>query len=535
MNWRGSGRTKTRTVREKLGGGKACSHRHLEAIGDLLVMRLLNGHFGKAFCSKDFASQIILHQTKLQEYPAIHGSQPGTHHKSKSRWFTAFKNIQELFSPPAMVFPILGTMNFGSEGQVKMQAAQGFLSSFAGSSCAKTPCGAMIDTARIYNHSFPEGDTETTLGQIFQTLPSLQKRCHLATKASPQWSLSKASVIEQCNTSLEKLGIDCVDLFYLHAPDIRTDINDTLEGIDQLHKEGKIKEFGLSNYPAWAVVDIWHRCKSRGMILPTVYQGAYNVITRDMEREIVPVARHFGLRLYMYNPLAGGLLSGRYSKIEDVMNATSGRFSAEFDSAFGKSFKAGTVIYRKRYAKEPAFEALEILMSAAPKESTQPGEVVHDKTTVVDGQKVRVVVSETKEPTRAGPTLAEVALRWLIHHSYLRKGDGIIIGASKQEHLVANLAAWQAGPLPTPLLEACEAAWTVSRSCCESYFRGYGALPGGIEAFLSLQDESEPVQKKSKVNESQTEKSSWWSFGACLAAWWLPQANESPRLTVSRV
>ena len=55
--------------------------------------------------------------------------------------------------------------------------------------------------------------------------------------------------------------------------------------------------------------------KNRGMVLPTVYQGAYNVITRDMEREIVPVARHFGLRLYMYNPLAGGLLSGRYKML----------------------------------------------------------------------------------------------------------------------------------------------------------------------------------------------------------------------------
>lgn len=63
------------------------------------------------------------------------------------------------------------------------------------------------------------------------------------------------------------------------------------------------------------MVDIWHRCKRRGMVLPTVYQGAYNVITRDMEREIVPVARHFGLRLYMYNPLAGGLLSGRYKQL----------------------------------------------------------------------------------------------------------------------------------------------------------------------------------------------------------------------------
>ena len=404
-----------------------------------------------------------------------------------------------------MVFPILGTMNIGSEGQVKLQAAQSFLSSFAGSSSAKAPCGAMVDTARIYQHEFSDGDTEATLGQIFQSLPSLQKRCHIATKASPQWSLSKASVIQQCQTSLDKLGVECVDLFYLHAPDIKTDIDDTLEGIDQLHKEGKIKEFGLSNYPAWAVVDIWHRCKKRGMVLPTVYQGAYNVITRDMEREIVPVARHFGLRLYMYNPLAGGLLSGRYRKMEDVTKATSGRFSTEFDKAFGKAFKAGTEIYRKRYAKEPVFEALEMMFRAVDAdvkaEPAQPPQVVHDQTSVVEGRKVRLVVSESKETAQAGPSLAEVALRWLIHHSYLREGDGIIIGASREEHLVSNLAAWQAGPLPAPVLEACEAAWAVSKSCCEAYFRGYGAVPGGIEAFLSLQEESEQARKKSKVSD----------------------------------
>merc|ERR1740120_329940 len=104
----------------------------------------------------------------------------------------------------------------------------------------------------------------------------------------PHFNLSKQSVMEQCNTSLQKLGVESIDLFYLHSPDIETDLDDTLAGIDELHKQGKIKEFGLSNYPAWAVVDIWYRCKARGMVVPTVYQGMYNAITLDMEREIVP-------------------------------------------------------------------------------------------------------------------------------------------------------------------------------------------------------------------------------------------------------
>ncbi|CAJ1349105.1 unnamed protein product [Effrenium voratum] len=389
----------------------------------------------------------------------------------------------------AMARPILGTMTFGAEGQVKPEEASVLLRSFVGAAAAKGPQGVMIDTARIYQNATPDGDTETTLGQIFQSSPSIQKRCHLATKATPQFTLSKKSIIEQCNVSLSKLGVDCLDLFYLHGPDVKTDMNDTLDGIEALHKEGKFKEFGLSNYPAWAVVDIWYRCKNRGMVLPTVYQGAYNVITRDMEREIVPVARHFGLRLYMYNPLAGGLLSGRYKTQEDILTASSGRFSSEFDKAFGTSMKAGTDVYRQRYAHDVTFKGLGVLLAACAQEPDAPcPTVVEDTTKEVDGRKVRLVVSESveKAPPK-GPSLAEVALRWLIHHSYLTSCDGIIIGASKNEHLVANLAAWQAGPLPKHLLEACEEAWSLARPACESYFRGYGKRPGGIEQFLALQ------------------------------------------------
>ena len=67
--------------------------------------------------------------------------------------------------------PILGTMNMGAMGQVKVPDAQSLLSSFAAASCAKTPLGAMVDTARIYQHSFQDGDTESSLGEIFQNLP----------------------------------------------------------------------------------------------------------------------------------------------------------------------------------------------------------------------------------------------------------------------------------------------------------------------------------------------------------------------------
>eukprot|EP00401_Gymnodinium_catenatum_P041619 CAMPEP_0117473258 /NCGR_PEP_ID=MMETSP0784-20121206/8680_1 /TAXON_ID=39447 /ORGANISM="" /LENGTH=408 /DNA_ID=CAMNT_0005267455 /DNA_START=104 /DNA_END=1330 /DNA_ORIENTATION=- len=396
-------------------------------------------------------------------------------------------------------------MTFGAEGQVKPDVAGIILRSFVGAGCTKTSAGSLIDTARIYQQATPDGDTESTLGAIFGTFPSLERRTSVATKVNPNmaphYSLSKQSVIDSCETSLSKLGLDCIDLFYLHAPDINTDLDDTLAGVKQLHEEGKIKEFGLSNYPAWAVVDIWHRCKARGMVVPTVYQGMYNVITRDMERDIVPVAREFGLRLYMYNPLAGGLLSGRYATMEDLSSATDGRFSAEFDSAFGTNLKAGTGIYRKRYSKQPFFDAVQTLRDACARAADGPptgagaAEPVAnaegtETCTFVDGIRVRVQVEE-KPPQPRCVDMASVALRWLIHHSHLGPGDGVILGVSKREHLVANLAAWQAGPLPSHILDACDAAWEAARPVCEPYFRGYGAMPGGIEKFVALKKEQQ--------------------------------------------
>eukprot|EP00413_Alexandrium_margalefii_P030385 CAMPEP_0204565538 /NCGR_PEP_ID=MMETSP0661-20131031/35528_1 /ASSEMBLY_ACC=CAM_ASM_000606 /TAXON_ID=109239 /ORGANISM="Alexandrium margalefi, Strain AMGDE01CS-322" /LENGTH=423 /DNA_ID=CAMNT_0051573291 /DNA_START=67 /DNA_END=1338 /DNA_ORIENTATION=+ len=411
------------------------------------------------------------------------------------------------------VLPILGTMTFGAEGQVKLDEAGVMIRSFCGAKCATSPVGALLDTARIYQVASGDGDTESTLGQAFAASPSLLRRVSVATKANPvaapHASLSRQSIVDQCNTSLEKLGLECVDLFYLHFPDIQTDMDDTLSGIDELHKEGKIKEFGLSNYPAWAVVDIWHRCKSRGMVRPTVYQGMYNVVTRDMEREIVPVAREFGLRLYMYNPLAGGLLSGRYSRVEDLAEATEGRFSAEFDHAFGASMKAGTQVYRARYSKQPLFDALDILKKAcAPEPAADgapaaPAPLVEQSDSTVDGLRVRVEVREVAARQQGGLDMAGVALRWLIHHSLLAPGDGIILGVSKQSHLVANLAAWQAGPLPEPVAAACEAAWEAARPACEPYFRGYGARPGGIERFLALKSEKRETDEETAAKRAR--------------------------------
>ncbi|XP_031232899.1 aflatoxin B1 aldehyde reductase member 2-like [Mastomys coucha] len=108
-----------------------------------------------------------------------------------------------------------------------------------------------------------------------------------------------------------------VDLFYLHIPDHSTPVEETLQACHQLHQEGKFVELGLSNYASWEVAEICTLCKKNGWILPTVYQrrgkqipayalmGMYNDTTWQVEKELLPCLRHFGLRFYAYNPLAG--------------------------------------------------------------------------------------------------------------------------------------------------------------------------------------------------------------------------------------
>eukprot|EP00405_Crypthecodinium_cohnii_P017775 CAMPEP_0206455224 /NCGR_PEP_ID=MMETSP0324_2-20121206/21622_1 /ASSEMBLY_ACC=CAM_ASM_000836 /TAXON_ID=2866 /ORGANISM="Crypthecodinium cohnii, Strain Seligo" /LENGTH=417 /DNA_ID=CAMNT_0053925881 /DNA_START=99 /DNA_END=1352 /DNA_ORIENTATION=+ len=410
------------------------------------------------------------------------------------------------------IYPIMGTMTIGAEGQVKPAAAGVLLRTFVGAGAAKVPeydNRVMIDTARLYQQSFGDGaDTESTLRSLFDESPSLRARCHMASKAAPSVpphsSLSKESVLDQCNTSLQRLDTDCVDLYYLHWPDINTDIDETLDALKQLHEEGKFKELGISNYPAWMVVDIWHRCKAKGMVQPTVYEGMYNMLTRTLEPELVAVVRNFGMRLYIYNPLAGGLLTGRYNTIEDIQNATEGRFSSEFDNAMVKGSKAGQM-YQQRYSKKGLFDAISIIKTAIDEVNGVSAEVpgvttVQESSRVVDGVTYNVRVEETEvQAKKQGLTMVDVALRWLLHHSYLSKGDGVILGFSKPEQLSANLAAWQGGPLPQKIVDACEMAGQIAAPVAESYFRGLGAKSGSIEKFLAKKaDEASAKRQKTQ-------------------------------------
>ncbi len=307
---------------------------------------------------------------------------------------------------------ILGTMNFGE--QVDEHAAERMLSMFLDRGYRE------VDTA----YRYANGASEEILGRLLT--PERRGKVYLATKAHPQGGggLGPENIVEQVNTSLRRLKTDYVDLLYLHAPDTKIRIEVTLEACERLYKQGKFRELGLSNYASWQVADVWHLCRQNGGVIPSVYQGRYNAITRDVEGELFPAVRHFGIRFYAYNPLAGGLLTGRYHQIGNVPRE--GRFALK-------------TAYRDRFWKKSYFDALEVIQDASE---------------------------------QAGLPMIQIALSWILHYSFLRgpSGDGVILAASNLKQWESNLAGLR-GELPVNVREALDRAWEKARQDHPAYFR----------------------------------------------------------------
>jgi aflatoxin B1 aldehyde reductase len=312
---------------------------------------------------------------------------------------------------PALV---LGTMTFGK--QVDEGTADRILDYFLASGSCE------IDTA----HDYGKGATEEILGRILT--PERRQKIYLATKVNPwgEGGLRPESLRSQLETSLQRLQTDSIDLLYLHAPDSKTPIEITLGACHELFREGRFRELGLSNYAAWQVADIWHICQRNGWILPTVYQGMYNGITRAVEPELIPALRRLGIRFYAFNPLAGGLLTGKHLSIDNYPKE--GRF-AILD------------MYAERYWKQGYFEAL---------------------------------IQLRKECTQHGIDLTGSALRWILNHSMLTAAwrDTVIIGMSNFDQLVSNMDFAGHGALPDKVCAAYDQAWKVARPVCPPYFRG---------------------------------------------------------------
>ncbi len=308
---------------------------------------------------------------------------------------------------------ILGTMTFGQ--QVFEEEARTMTKLFLEKGYSE------LDTAYVYN----EGECEKLLGNMLKNID--RSKVRIATKVNPRISgkLDGDAVRKQLPESLERMGIEKADVLYLHFPDPKTPIESTLEACDEMHKAGKFTELGLSNFPAWMVADVWHKCKARGMVLPTVYEGVYNPLTRKAETELFSALRNYNMRFCAYNPLAGGMLTGRYHSVDET--PTEGRFVLR-------------KTYPSRYWKQSFFEAIDILREAC-------GEI----------------------------SLVEATYRWLAFHSALdaKQGDGILIGASKLSQLEQNIVAIEKGPLPENVVDGFERAWQYCKADSPEYFTLY--------------------------------------------------------------
>jgi len=218
-----------------------------------------------------------------------------------------------------MVQYILGTMNiaypYSSSPNATIESYAEIIQTYFDST--KTP---FLDTAYYYGNT----KTEAILGEIFDRYSDLSN-CKIATKVNPWFQndflsgrygqLSSGGIHHQLNTSLKNLRRSSVDILYLHCPDPETELQETIHTMDELFRQEKCTEWGISNYSLESLVQIYDICERQYFQPPKYYQGMYNALSRKIE-VIFPFLADHSMHFWAYNPLAGGLLSGKYCSSE---------------------------------------------------------------------------------------------------------------------------------------------------------------------------------------------------------------------------
>lgn len=279
----------------------------------------------------------------------------------------------------------------------------------------------MFDTANVY----VGGTSEEILGRAIRPF---RDEVQVVTKVGGALTfrdpslpkLDRASVLRECDDSLARLGVDVIDLYYLHMPDKHTPIEETLGAFQELVDAGKIRHVGASNYAAWQLADAVGRAGANGWPRIRVTQPMYNVLARRLEEEYVACSDHLGLSNLVYNPLAGGLLTGKHRR--DAAPTDGTRF-------------AQRATYRDRYWNDAQFTAVDRLQAIADE---------------------------------AGLTLIELALRWLLGQPAVH---GILLGVSSLAHLEANAAAADGPDLDDATLTAIDEVWEDLRGPAPAYNR----------------------------------------------------------------
>jgi aryl-alcohol dehydrogenase-like predicted oxidoreductase len=174
-----------------------------------------------------------------------------------------------------------------------------------------------IDTADVYS----EGQSEITVGQSLRNLGIARKDIVIATKAFGRTGpgrndvgASRGHIMDAVDASLKRLNTDYIDLYQIHGTDLVTPIEETLRALDTLVNSGKVRYVGVSNWQAWNIMKAIGISQLKNLVRFDTLQAYYSIAGRDLEREIVPLLEDQKLGLLVWSPLAGGLLSGKFTR-----------------------------------------------------------------------------------------------------------------------------------------------------------------------------------------------------------------------------
>jgi aryl-alcohol dehydrogenase-like predicted oxidoreductase len=198
----------------------------------------------------------------------------------------------------------LGTMNFGT--RTDAATSQRIIG-------AAFDVGVnFIDTADAYG----DGESERIVGQAIR---AQRRHWILATKAGNvltrrphDGGLSRRWLINACDDSLARLGVEHIDVYYLHRDDPGTPLAETVGTIGDLVRAGKIRYFGVSNFRGWRIAALVAECRAQRVAPPVVCQPYYNLLNRMPEVEVLPACEHYGVGVAPYSPLARGVLTAKY-------------------------------------------------------------------------------------------------------------------------------------------------------------------------------------------------------------------------------
>jgi aryl-alcohol dehydrogenase-like predicted oxidoreductase len=306
----------------------------------------------------------------------------------------------------------IGTMTFGNQCDVD--------ASFAILDRAYAAGVRSIDTADVYPlGGGPErrGETERIVGRWLKTRGvrdevQILTKLHGATgPARHQRGLGRRHMAEAVEASLERLGVDAVDLYQAHGFDADTPLEEVCVNFDALVRSGRIRYWGVSNWRAYQLALAIGVCERLDLVRPVSVQPRYNALYRAIEAELVPLCLEAGVGILPYNPLAGGMLTGRYRPGQGVERGS------RFDLGHGAGER-----YRERY--------------------WQPATL-------------RAVTGANRVADRHGVPMSAAALRWVIDRPGVTSA---IVGASRAGQLDESLAALDLD-MPASLTRALDGLW----------------------------------------------------------------------------